>query len=239
MQYQYKSDLPEKAKKYQQEINQKMPGILAKMAVTYGAKALQYVPPGMTNKKAGTSGKRIDKKFYERNWTYLPDEIKKPNNKLSKFDIEMMNKKYFYRLESAKELAGASSKYRKVKLRKSTIYFYYFKTLRPLKKWIKIKNRGLLKVMFGINLERDLQQAVPNAIKSLLKKSKSLSKLVSLNRYTKTQNNVETGLKIENLVFTDLCSKSLQEIVNKNAEKPARKTAEKELKKLAKQEKKL
>lgn len=238
MSYQYKSDLPEKTKEYQQEIRQKMPGILAKMAVTYGAKALEYAPPGMTNKKAGTSGKKIAKKFYERNWIYLPDEVKKPNNKLSKFDLQMMNKKYFYRLESARELSGASSKSRQVKRRKGTVYFYYFKTLRPLKHWIKIQNRGLLKVMFGLNLE-SIKQAIPGAIKSLLNKSKNLAKLVSLNRFTQTQNGLESGLKIENLAFTDLCSQNLQNIVNKNAEKYAEKTAKKELKKIADEEKNL
>ena len=227
--YEIKSDLRQNAEKYKKQVNAKLPGILAKMAVSYGAKALQYVPPGMTSKKAGTSGKRINPKFYERPWIYLPDL--RGTKKLSKFDYEMMGKKLYYRLSSNRPLPGASSHFRQVKTGKKALYYYYFKTARPLKKYIKIKNRGLLKVMFGLNLQ-SIGEAVPRVIQSLLKKSKNLLNLVNLNRFTKKQNGDEASLKIENLAFTALAGNNLQEIVNRNAEKYAKQTAKKQFKKL-------
>jgi len=146
----------------------------------------------MTSKKQRISGKRIDKKLYKRSFVFIPKAIK-DKNKILPSDLAYLHKKYFYRLHSLKKLSakhGVETKNKGVKN-----YWYYFKTLRALKKFIKIKNRGLLKSMFGANLT-SIKKSIPNVITNIMNKSKNLWELIKLNILEYSDN--YSTLKISN-----------------------------------------
>lgn len=234
MSFQFNSNLQEEAKKLEKEYSDNISAVLGKMAVAYASKAMQYVPPGMTNKKQKLSGKKINPKLYQRKYVFLPQSVKDRKNKLAKKDAEFLHKKFFYRLISAVKLkANNSIEYRN----KSNVqYGYYFKTIRALKKWIKIKNRGLLKAMFGANLP-SIREMIPNAIKSIMNKSKNLWNLARLNEIRFTNNN--QSLTIKNKYKDTLTNQSFFSIAVRQGEKQAQKILKKEMKKITEKNKKI
>ena len=234
MPYQFKSNLAEQAKKLEKKYKNNIANVLGKMATAYSAKALQYVPPGMTNKKARLSGKKINPKLYKRKYVYLPQSVRDSKNRIAKKDAEFLHKNFFYRLISTVRLnSNHGIEYR---TNKGVIYGYYFKTLRALKKWIKIQNRGLLKAMFGANLG-SIGQVVPNVIKSLMSKSKNLFNLIGLNELKYSQG--KDTLKITNKFKDKLTNQSFFGIAVREGQKQAQKTLKKEMKKITEKEQKI
>ena len=231
-----KSNLAEQAKKLEKKYKENISDVLGKMASAYAAKALEYVPPGMTSKKQRASGKKIDKKLYKRTYTYLPNAIKNKKNPVLKSDLDYLHKKYFYRLLSNRKLkASHGVQYRS---KGNTVFGYYFKTLRALKKWIKIKNRGLLKVLFGANLT-SIRQVIPKVIENLMNKSKNLwdPKIVKLNELKYLDNN--QTLKISNKFNDTLPDKSFYSIAVRQGQKQAKKVLKKQMKKITEKKEKI
>lgn len=206
------SEFRKNCKQYEKELHKQSEQILRKCAVSFAKKASLYCPPNMGKKN-------IEKRFYTRPILYLPDEVRK--HKRSE-DIEELRKGKLF----------------KVTIKKSGKFVknIYSKSLRMIKKYARIRNRGLFKVMFGANLE-SIKELIPSSIRSLMNKSKNLLNLKNLNRITEeSELNRYSKIKIDNNAYDN---QSFQNIAVREGDKSALKTLKKLLKQKTKENIKL
>lgn len=228
MAYTYKSDVLPNFQKYHKQLSRSVKDVLGKMAVGYASKAMQYTPPGMRSKAKGIKGTKIDKDLYQRQFVYLPKAVKDPKNKVQKKDAEMLRQGFLFRLISLKKLKEtAGTSYRSGS---TTIYGYYFKKLSTLKRYQKIRFRGLYKISFGSNLE-SIMQKIPSAIKGLMNRAKDLWNMKFLNIFDYVD--ADQTLKIKNAVKDNIQKQGFWSIANGQGEKEAEKILKKQMKKIA------
>lgn len=152
----------QKVREYVKENHFEIRGILSTAAPIYANHAQQYVPPSMGKTE-------IDDVFYKRKLVYLPFWVRRQrgDKKEKKIDIEQLRKGYLFKI-------------RQYKGRRKYFDHYFKKVTRKVKEMRKIKNRGLLRVSFAMDLV-SIGQKYPSKIKKLLSKSKNLRKFKQFN----------------------------------------------------------
>lgn len=203
------SDFRNKSKIYKRRLHKNSVDILRECAVAFSKKASLYCPPNMGQK-------RIEKKHYTRPIFYLIDQVKKHNRTEDK---QQLKKGMMFKVE--------------IKKNGRFIKAIFAKTIRAIKKYTRIRNRGLFRSMFGANLG-SIGKQIPSNIKSLLSKSKNLLNLANLNQIKQTaKNNEYAKIKIDNNAYNN---ESFADIAVKHGDKQAEKKMKKLLKEQAKKE---
>lgn len=165
--------------KYLKVIEEQKKDILAKAAGNYAQWASLYVPPKPLGQKT------IKEELYQRKLLYLPKEVKRERNKDQAKDIEMLKNGYRFKI------------YKKIPMSRKFKPMYFKKLTGQVKKWLKIENRGLLRVSFGAGITV-LGEKIPTNIRRLLTKAKNLKKLVQFNKYEFHEQDLKTSLKVIN-----------------------------------------
>lgn len=173
------TDYRKNCKKFEQNLQKSAGEILRKCAVAFAKKASIYCPPNQGQNK-------IEKRFYTRPILYVPDEVKKHKREQ---DIEALRKGKLFKTEIIKKGKWVKN--------------HYSKTIRGIKKYTKIRNRGLFRAMFGANLEF-IRQTIPSNIRGLLNKSKNLLNLKKLNSITESkEENQYSKIRIDNNAYNN------------------------------------
>lgn len=203
------SDFRNKSKIYKRRLHKNSVDILRECAVAFSKKASMYCPPNKGQR-------RIEKKFYTRPIIYLRDEVKKKNKPEDK---QQLRKGKLFKVE--------------IKKNGRLIKSIYEKTMRAIKKYTRIRNRGLFRSMFGANL-RSIGKQIPANIRALLSKSKNLLNLKDLNQIKEsTKENKQAKIKIDNNAYNN---QSFADIAVNHGDKAAEKKMKKLLKEQAKKE---
>lgn len=168
--------LDKKVEQANKAIADNLPKIIAKGATSYADNAQKYMPP----KIGGTWSKTIPNKMYNRPITSIKDIFDRINSKGGKTTGKGKNHDF---------LSMLGQKFRRDKIKfyvkgrlKNKTHYWFAKTKSAARKFTRIFNRGLLKVMFGANLAENK----PKSIEKLLEKSPNLAKFAtSLNPINK------------------------------------------------------
>lgn len=173
------SKLKQQVDKANKQIEKNLPMIVGKGALKYSATSAKLVPP---NRNSNI----IPAKFYKRPVYKLIDLLRDKNNekkKPKKLWAELVKQGYRYVVEG-------QNKKRRRKL-------FYYKVASLAKKAAVIVNRGLLRVMYGGNL--NVNGESPKTIKKLMDKSPNLKRLVlMLNPISKLDKDKESKITIGN-----------------------------------------
>lgn len=173
------SKLKQQVEKANKQIEKNLPMIVGKGALKYSATSAKLVPP---NRNSNI----IPAKFYKRPVHKLIDLLRDKNNekkKPKKLWAELVKQGYRYVVEG-------QNKKRRRKL-------FYYKIASLAKKAAVIVNRGLLRVMYGGNL--NVNGESPKTIQKLMDKSPNLKKLVlMLNPIKKQDRDKESLISIGN-----------------------------------------
>ena len=214
--------LQQQIKKAQQEINKNLPVITAKGANAFADNAMKYVPP----KIGGTFSKTIPSKAYKRQIVNIRKELERlqkiRGKAKRKKDEKTIKKSRLFQQKIIKyaDALNAGYKYaiRGVQNFKKKTFFY--KTSQIAKKFTRIANRGLMKIMFGAGLYT--LNEVPKSIGRLLEKSPNLKKFVNqLNPIHQMNKKDESKLTMENKAGN--ISESLANIAMRQGRNKARK----------------
>lgn len=202
--------------------------ILLEGAFSFAKTAPLYVPPNMKRrgfkenglvKVKSVSGSTIDGDLYQRKIINLRTLVR---------DGGAYRKLFGRKLHEGFEYAVKFDRYGK------GVRYEFFQTIGAAARASEIKNRGLLKAMFGLGLSR-IGGKVPPMIQKLVKFSPNLSNLISLNPVSVSMPEYGTiRVTIANNAMTG--SGSFIEIAMRMASKAADRKMEKELEKLAEKE---
>lgn len=147
---------------YMRYHRQEIKEILGGSAAIFANHAATYVPPSMGKEK-------IDDNLYKRQLTYLPFKVRKDYKAKEKNeDLLYLKKGYLYKIRHY----IARRKYKDL---------YFKKATAKVKAMKRIKNRGLLRVSFAMDLVT-IGQKYPSKIRALLSKSKNLKKFKRFNK---------------------------------------------------------
>lgn len=191
------------AKQLEKDIRKQRKEVMLKATANFVNTASLYTPPNM-------SSKSINEKHYQRTILYLPKEVKRSGNKEKSSDLAKLRDGFLFKI------------YKRIPLTRRFQAFYFKKmTKSMIKKETKIKNRGLLRAAWGLNLMQ-IGQKIPANIKRMLTKSKNLLKLTGLNKFVVVDNEISTNVMIVN----DAGDANQSSGYVKIAEREGRKTAE-------------
>lgn len=162
-----------------EEIPDEIGDILKDSAPVFVKAAARYTPPSI--------GKNIiEKKHYERPYLVLSRLVNGGYSKYkaTKQDIEQLRAGMIYKILDTRKGKPKGAAYA------------YCKRKGDLKKLIKIKTRGLARVMWGKDLP-NIGQSIPNTLLNLIKKADKLSNL-NFNQIDVVNNDDESTLNITN-----------------------------------------
>lgn len=196
-------------RQYEKEVQAGLSGVMKKAASSYAVKASQYVPP----RANGKWSKNIPAAMYKRKIYPLSALVKKDAKNRKEYAEKL---RQGFRFVVPGKLHGKPHK-------------WFATTLRNAKKHIRIYNRGLFKVMFGVNLQ-SIGEAVPPIFQRLLSKSPNLSGHINLNEL-QLKTGDEISVKISNKAFGN---QSFARQAVYQGDKAAKKTIKKEFEQLNK-----
>lgn len=182
--------LDKKVEQANKAIQDNLPKITSKGATSYADNAQKYMPP----KIGGAWSKTIPNKMYNRKISSIKDIFEKIKNK-SKPTGDVKGKNHDFLSMLGQKLRRDKIKfYVKGRLKNKT-HYWFAKTKSAARKFTRIFNRGLIKVMFGANLA----QNKPKSIEKLLDKSPNLNKFaVSLNPINRLNKAKESTITVTN-----------------------------------------
>lgn len=181
--------LDKKIEQANKAIQDNLPVIIGKGATSYADNAAKHMYP----KVNGTWSKTIPNKMYNRPITSIKDVFEKIDSKGGKNSGKGKNHDFL-------SMLGKAMKNEKIKFYvkgrlKNKVHYWLAKTKSAARKFTRIFNRGLLKVMFGANLAENM----PKSIQKLLDKSPNLSKFaLSLNPVRKINKDKESTITVGN-----------------------------------------
>lgn len=225
--------LQQQIKKAEQEINKNLPVITAKGANAFADNAMKYVPP----KIGGAFSKTIPAKAYKRQIIDLRKQLEKLQRYKGKAkrnkNEKAVKKAQLFQQKIIKYADALSAGYKFAikgvqNFHKKT---FFYKTKQMAKKFTRIANRGLMKIMFGAGLYT--LNEVPKSIGKLLDKSPNLKKFINQLNPIKQMNKMdESKLTMENKAGN--ISQSLTNIAMRQGKYKAKKQIIKQAKNIVK-----
>lgn len=182
--------LNKKIEQANKAIQDNLPVIIGKGATSYADNAQKYIPPKIN----GTWSKSIPNKMYNRNVSAIKDIFQNIKNKSSSKSTGK-GKNHDFLSMLGKKLKNENMKFYVRGRLKNKIHYWFAKTKSAARKYTRIFNRGLLKVMFGANLA----QNKPKSIEKLIQKSPNLAKYaMTLNPVNKLNKEKQASITITN-----------------------------------------
>lgn len=181
--------LNRKIQQANQAIQKNLPTIVSRGATSYADNAAKHMYP----KVNGTWSKNIPNKMYNRKITSIKDIFEKIKSKGGKTTGNGKNHDYLSML--GKKLKTDKLKFIVKGRLKNKVHYWFTKTKSAAKRYTRIFNRGLLKVMFGANLAQNM----PKSIQKLLDKSTNLKKIVAIaNPITRINRDKQSTITVTN-----------------------------------------
>ncbi len=182
--------LNKKIEQANKAIQDNLPVIIGKGATSYADNAQKYIPP----KIGGGWSKSIPNKMYDRKISSIMDIIEKIKSK-PKPTAKTEGKNHDFLSMIGKALKRQKMKFYIKGRLKNEKHYWFAKTKSAARKFTRIFNRGLLKVMFGANLAENM----PKSIQKLIQKSPNLAKFAtSLNPIKKINKDKEATITVTN-----------------------------------------